>query len=282
MTSFRDKVAAVTGAGSGIGRALALGLGARGAKLALSDVNPTGLAETEALGGARGFEVDAAVLDVADAAAFETYARAVKAKFGAVHQLYNNAGITTGSTDFLAMRPRDFDQILQVNYRGVVNATRALLPLLIESGAGALVNISSLNGLMAQAKLSAYCASKFAVRGFTEAIRTEMLLAGHPVQVVVVHPGGVKTNIANSGLAPDIELTPEERAQAERRIRFYNEKLLTMAPEEAARLILDGVAKGRSRIVITRTALWLDRLIRLTPERYPRRVAALQKRMSVD
>jgi len=120
------------------------------------------------------------------------------------------------------------------------------------------------------------------VRGFTEAIRTEMLLAGHPVQVVVVHPGGVKTNIANSGLAPDIELTPEERAQAERRIRFYNEKLLTMAPEEAARLILDGVAKGRSRIVITRTALWLDRLIRLTPERYPRRVAALQKRMSVD
>jgi len=282
MTSFRDKVAAVTGAGSGIGRALALGLGARGAKLALSDVNPTGLAETEALGGARGFEVDAAVLDVADAAAFETYARAVKAKFGAVHQLYNNAGITTGSTDFLAMRPRDFDQILQVNFGGVVNGTRAFLPLLIESGAGALVNISSLNGLMAQAKLSAYCASKFAVRGFTEAIRTEMLLAGHPVQVVVVHPGGVKTNIANSGLAPDIELTPEERAQAERRIRFYNEKLLTMAPEEAARLILDGVAKGRSRIVITRTALWLDRLIRLTPERYPRRVAALQKRMSVD
>jgi len=282
MTSFRDKVAAVTGAGSGIGRALALGLGARGAKLALSDVNPTGLAETEALGGARGFEVDAAVLDVADAAAFETYARAVKAKFGAVHQLYNNAGITTGSTDFLAMRPRDFDQILQVNFGGVVNGTRAFLPLLIESGAGALVNISSLNGLMAQAKLSAYCASKFAVRGFTEAIRTEMLLAGHPVQVVVVHPGGVKTNIANSGLAPDIELTPEERAQAERRIRFYNEKLLTMAPEEAARLILDGVAKGRSRIVITRTALWLDRLIRLTPERYPRRVAALQNRMSVD
>lgn len=279
MKSFRGRVAVVTGAGSGIGRALALDLGLRGAKLALSDVNAAGLAETEALARAKGFEVDSAPLDVADAADFEAYAGRVHAKFGIVHELYNNAGITKGSTEFLKMRPQDFDQILRVNFGGVVNGTRAFLPHLIASGDGALINISSLNGLMAQPSLSAYCSSKFAVRGFTETIRTEMLVAGHPVQVVVVHPGGVRTNIANAGLAPDIEMTPQERAEAERRVRFYNEKLLTMSPEEAARLILDGVARGRIRIVVTSMAVWVDRLIRPLPEGYPQRIAARAKAM---
>ena len=167
---------------------------------------------------------------------------------------------------------------MRINFGGVVNGARAFLPHLIASGAGCLVNISSLNGLMAQGALSAYVASKFAVRGFSEAIRVEMLMADHPVQVVVVHPGGVRTNIVNA-LYDDIEMSEEERERAESRIRMYNEKFLTMAPEEAARQILDGVQRGRSRIVITAKAIWLDRLIRLTPESYPRRVAAMQKKM---
>jgi NAD(P)-dependent dehydrogenase (short-subunit alcohol dehydrogenase family) len=277
MSLFSGKVAVVTGAGSGIGRALALGLAARGAKLALSDINEATLAETTALVGA-GAEVDARWLDVSDAASFAVYAAAVSNRFGIVHQLYNNAGVARGSRLFLEMRCQDFDAILRINFGGVVNGSRAFLPHLIASGAGCLVNISSLNGLMAQGALSAYVASKFAVRGFTEAIRVEMLMAGHPVQVVVVHPGGVRTNIANAAFNDDVEISEEERKRAQRRIRMYNEKFLTMAPEEAARQILDGVQRGRSRIVITSRAIWLDRLIRLRPESYPRRVAAMQKK----
>ena len=150
---------------------------------------------------------------------------------------------------------------------------------LLEFGAGCLVNISSLNGVMAQGGLSAYVASKFAVRGFTESIRVEMLMAGYPVQVVVVHPGGVRTNIANAAMQDGAELPEEERKRTENLMRFYNEKLLKMAPEQAARLILDGVERGRSRIVITSQAIWLDRLVRFMPESYPRRVAAAQKKL---
>jgi NAD(P)-dependent dehydrogenase (short-subunit alcohol dehydrogenase family) len=276
---FSGKVAVVTGAGSGIGRALALGLAARGAKLALSDVNKVGLAETTELARAGGAEVDWQRLDVSEAASFAAYAAAVRTRFGVVHQLYNNAGVTSGPRSFLEMRPEEFDSVLRINFGGVVNGTRAFLPHLIASGAGCLVNISSLNGLMAQGGMSAYVASKFAVRGFTEAIRVEMLMAACPVQVVVVHPGGVRTNIANAAMQNDAGLTEAERSRTDTLRRFYNEKLLTMAPEEAARLILEGVERGRNRIVVTSQAIWLDRLVRLLPESYPRRVVAAQKKM---
>lgn len=278
MSRFHDKTCAVTGAGSGIGRALALGLAARGARLALSDVDADALAETRAL--VPGIEVAATVLDVSDPAAMTAWAEASAARFGAVHQLYNNAGIAGGGA-FLEMRQGEFERVMQVNFQGVVNGTRAFLPRLVASGDGALVNISSLNGLMAQGGASAYCASKFAVRGFTESIRIEMLMARAPVQVVVVHPGGVATRIAESAAAraaPHLR-TDDEKARAERIARVYREKLLRMPPEEAARAILDGVARGRSRIVVTRTAVWLDRLVRLFPEGYPPRVAAEQAKL---
>jgi NAD(P)-dependent dehydrogenase (short-subunit alcohol dehydrogenase family) len=276
MSPFAGKAAVVTGAGSGIGRALALGLAARGAKLALSDIDEAGLAETGALVRKAGGEADLRHVDVGDAASVSAYATEVKKRLGTVHQLYNNAGITRGSRPFLEMRPQDFAAIMRVNFDGVVNGTRAFLPHLIASGAGCLVNISSLNGLMAQPHLSAYVASKFAVRGFTETIRAEMLVAGHPVQVVVVHPGGVHTNIANSSIPDDAVLTEAERARAKKRIQVYNEKLLTMPPDEAARVILDGVARGRTRIVVTTQAVWVDRLVRLLPVGYVRRVAAIE------
>jgi NAD(P)-dependent dehydrogenase (short-subunit alcohol dehydrogenase family) len=277
MTDFAGKVAAVTGAGSGIGRALALGLAARGAKLALADIDEAGLAGTAALVAKAGGETDAQALDVGDAAAVSAWAEAVGRRFGAVHQLYNNAGISRGAAPFLDMRPQDFAAVMRVNFEGVVNGTRAFLPRLIDSGAGCLVNISSLNGLMAQPSLSAYVASKFAVRGFTETIGAEMLAAGLPVQVVVVHPGGVRTNIANASIPDDVVLTNVERDRAERRIKTYNEKLLTMPPERAAQVILDGIARGRTRIVVTAQAVWLDRLVRLMPTGYLRRVAGAEK-----
>ena len=279
MSPFAGKVAVVTGAGSGIGRALALGLAARGARLALSDIDDNGLAETAALVRHCGAEADAQNLDVADAPNFSAYADDVRGRFGAVHQLYGNAGTTRGSAPFLEMRPEDFAAILRVNFDGVVNGARAFLPHLIASGAGCLVNISSLNGLMAQPGLSAYVASKFAVRGFTEAIRAEMLLAGHPVQVVVVHPGGVRSNIANAAIPDDVVLTGDQCARAEKRLRIYNEKLLTMPPERAARVILDGVARGRTRIVVTAQAVWFDRLVRLSPAGYVSRIVAAEKKI---
>ncbi|WP_339951447.1 SDR family oxidoreductase [uncultured Albimonas sp.] len=279
---FANRVAAITGAGSGIGRALALELAARGARLAISDLSESGLAETAALLRAAGAEVEPTVLDVADPAALQAWAEATEARFGAVHQLYNNAGISLGSGPLMEMRQGAFERILEVNLWGVIHGTRAFLPRLIASGDGALVNISSLNGLMAQGGLSAYCASKFAVRGFTEAIRIEMLMARAPVQVVVVHPGGVATNIARANLAELRDLRPEDRARAEASVAVYERKLLKMPPETAARVILEGVARGRSRIVVTRMAVWLDRFVRLFPERYPTRVAAEQTKLFSD
>jgi len=282
MSRFAGRTAAVTGAGSGIGRALALGLAGRGARLAISDLSEAGLAETASLLRGAGAEVEATRLDVTDAAALEAWAEATEARFGAVHQLYNNAGISLGSGPLLEMRQGAFERIVEVNMWGVIHGTRAFLPRLIASGDGALVNISSLNGLMAQGGLSAYCASKFAVRGFTEAVRIEMLMAKAPVQVVLVHPGGVATNIARANLAELGDLAPEERARAESRLKVYEEKLLKMPPATAARTILDGVARGRSRIVVTRAAVWLDRFVRLVPERYPTRVAAAQAKLFPD
>jgi NAD(P)-dependent dehydrogenase (short-subunit alcohol dehydrogenase family) len=268
MSQFGGKVAVVTSAGSGIGRALALSLATRGARLALSGINEAGLAETATLVRAKGVEVDAKRLDVSDAAAFAAYAASVLNRFGIVHQLYNNAGITRASLPFLKMRPKDFDLFLAVNFGGAVDGTRAFLPHLVANGAGLLVTISSLNGLMAQAGLSAYAASKFATRGFTETVRMEMLTAGLPVHVAVVHPGGVRTSIAGAAIQDGAGMTAGERAQS-----------VKMGPEGAARIILDGIERGRSRIVDTSEAICLDRLVRLKPESYPRLLAAMHKKL---
>ena len=278
MSKFKGKVAVVTGAASGIGRALALDLAGRGAKLALSDVNAEGLEETAKLARDKGAEVHTQLLDVGDEAAVNAYAKAVKAHFGVVHQLYNNAGITRGSREFVDMNPADFDGIMRVNFFGVLYGTRAFLPFLIESGDGAVVNISSLNGLMAQPGLTAYCSSKFAVRGFTEALRSEMIVYGQKVQVVAVHPGGVRTNIANAAIPSEGEVSSEEMEIAKKRARFYNKKLLKMPAEKAAKIILNGVARGRNRIVITTLAILIDYLVRLLPSSYVGIVARESKK----
>ncbi|MFC3614855.1 SDR family NAD(P)-dependent oxidoreductase [Lutimaribacter marinistellae] len=279
MSRFRDKVAVVTGAGSGIGRALAQALAARGARaVVVADIDGASAGETAEMVRASGAEAMQATLDVAEMEAFSHLAQTVRDRFGVVHQLYNNAGIAQGAQPFVEIAPEQVERVLRVNLFGVLNGTRAFLPLLIESGDAHLVNISSLNGLMAQGEGSIYCTSKFAVRGFTESVRIEMLMAGHKVEVIVVHPGGVRTNIATASRESAGQLPPDLQARAEARERVYNEKLLTMPAEDAVKEMLDGIEKGRSRIVITGQARFIDRLIRFMPESYPRRVVEWQRK----
>ncbi|MEV4646773.1 SDR family NAD(P)-dependent oxidoreductase [Saccharopolyspora sp. NPDC049357] len=276
MSEVRGKVAVVTGAGSGIGREVAFELARRGARLAVSDVDETNLAATVDRLEALGAEVRSARLDVSDRQAVESYAASVAADFGVVHQVYNNAGIAAGG----AVADNDwetYERVLGINLFGVIHGSKAFLPHLIASGDGHVVNVSSLNGIMGQPRSTAYCASKFGVRGFTESLRAEMLMAGHPVRVTVVHPGGVRTNIASAGLEDARkrgEVTPEDEA----RVRTYNEKLLKMPPRQAAGIIVDGVEAGKQRVLVGNDAKLVDLLVRLLPRRYPALAAMFERR----
>ncbi len=271
MTYFADKVAVVTGAGSGIGRALALALGERGAQLAVSDRDPHGLQETVDELASRGVTVHSHTLDVSDRAAWETYAEAVVERFGVVHQIYNNAGIGSTSTTIEATEYETFERVLRVNLWGVIYGTKEFLPHLIASGDGHVINVSSLNGIMAQPKLGPYATSKFAVRGFTETLRAEMIAGRQPVAVTVVHPGGVKTNITNAVTDPAASAADRKRAET------YNTKLFKTTAQDAVRIILDGVARKRGRIRIGQ-AVSVDRIVRLIPDTYPRVVVAWSRR----
>ena len=279
MTAISGKVCAVTGAGSGIGRAVALELGRRGARaLALADVDEAGLAGTEEQLRPGSAEVHVQTLDVSDRGAVEAWADAVFGRFGVVHQIYNNAGIASGHTVLESGYP-ELERVIGVNLWGVIYGTKAFLPHLIASGDGHVVNVSSLNGYFAQPKLSAYVTTKFGVRGFTETLRAEMLAAGAPVAVSVVHPGGVKTQIASSAMRTaeqlGLEVTDDDRA----RERLYNEKLLKMTPERAATIIADGVEHDRPRIRVGNDAKLIDLLVRVAPSAAPR-IAVLFDRLT--
>jgi NAD(P)-dependent dehydrogenase (short-subunit alcohol dehydrogenase family) len=278
MGSIRGKVAVVTGAGSGIGRELALGLARRGARLSLCDIDAARLAETLEQVRASGAEAHSTVLDVSDRAAVLDYAAGVAAHYGVVHQVYNNAGIAGAGESVLDTDLAVFDRVLGVNLFGVVHGSKAFLPHLIASGDGHLVNVSSLNGILAQPELGAYCTSKFGVRGFTETLRGEMLLAGHPVRVSVVHPGGVRTDIARSALAEARRQLPELTEKQRDRERIYTEKLLRMPAGKAAAIILDGVEANRERILVGSDARVVDLLVRLAPRQAPRFAAWFVRR----
>ncbi|WP_018332863.1 SDR family NAD(P)-dependent oxidoreductase [Actinomycetospora chiangmaiensis] len=267
MSSVRDKVTVVTGAGSGIGRRLALELARRGARLAISDVNETGLTETADLAKALGAEVHTARLDVADREAVLAYAAAVEEHYGVVHQVYNNAGVASSGT-VLDGEWSEYDHVLGINLFGVINGTKAFLPAIVRSGDGHVINVSSLNGIMAQPGMSAYCTAKFGVRGFTETLRTEMLAAGKPVAVTVVHPGGVKTNIATAAFERG-SAAGQTTAADEARVKAYNEKLLKMPADQAATIIVDGVESGKPRVLVGNDAKLVDLFVRLVPRFYP-------------
>ena len=255
MGGFAGKVAVVTGAGSGIGQALAVELGRSGASVAISDVDTEGLAQTEEQLKAIGAPVKADRLDVTEREAFLLYADAVNEHFGKVNQIYNNAGIAfTG--DIEVSQFKDIERVMDVDYWGVVNGTKAFLPHLIASGDGHVVNVSSVFGLFSVPGQAAYNSAKFAVRGFTEALRQEMILARHPVQVTTVHPGGIKTAIArNAGAAEGLD--------AEQLAKTFD-RLARTSPRRAAEIILDGVSKNRARVLVGTDAKVLDLLLRLT------------------
>ncbi len=262
MEGFAGKVAVVTGAGSGIGQALAIRLGRAGAKLAISDVDIEGLASTEQQLKAIGAPVKADRLDVTEREAFLLYADEVKAHFGKVNQIYNNAGIAyTGDVEIMPFK--DIERVMDVDYWGVVNGTKAFLPHLIESGDGHIVNVSSLFGIFAVPGQAAYNSAKFAVRGFTEALRQEMLLSGKPVAVTAVHPGGIKTAIARNA-------TAAEGLDAQALAKEFDKKLANTTPERAAKIILEAVRKKKARVLVGPDAKILDVIVRLTGSGYQR------------
>ncbi|MEO6879885.1 MAG: SDR family NAD(P)-dependent oxidoreductase [Mycobacteriaceae bacterium] len=274
---YAGKVAVVTGAGSGIGRALARELVARGALVALSDVDPVGLARTvELCGGADPVSkarprLHATLLDVTQREQVLAHADAVAAYFGVVNLVFNNAGVSF-SGDVLATGRKDAERVLEVDFWGVFNGTTVFLPHLIASGDGHVVNVSSVFGLLGVPSQSAYNAAKFAVRGFTESLRTEMLAGGHPVRVSCVHPGGVRTNIVRNG-------TAAAGVDNEAIATQFDAKLARTTPEQAARVILHGVEKGRARILVGADAKLLDAWVRVTGSGYQAVVARVARRI---
>ena len=269
MTHFTNKVAVVTGAGSGIGRALAVELARRGARLAISDIDTQGLRETEALVSVAGAEVKVDQLEVSQRELVLAYADAVAAHFGTVNLVFNNAGIAfTGDVE--AMSFKDIDRVMDVDFWGVVSGTKAFLPYLIESGDGHVVNISSVFGLFSVPTQSAYNAAKFAVRGFTESLRQEMVNNKRPVKVTCVHPGGIKTNIVNT--AEQVEGVDHDS------VASSFDKLARTSPEKAADVILRGVEKNKARVLIGADAWVLDKFVRLTGAGYQRVVAPMSRR----
>ena len=254
---FEGRTALVTGAGSGMGRALSEGLAARGANLVLADVNEAALADVAVDAPAR---VTRHRLDVSDAEAVRALPAEVAAAHGGLDLLFNNAGVAVEGT-FEQVAEADFDWLISVNFQGVVRMTRAFLPVLRGSDDARIVNTSSIWGILAPPGVAAYAASKFAVRGFSASLAHE--LHGSTVAVSVVHPGGVATRIAEDARIA-ASLTEAERAARIAAAR----KALTMPPERAAEAILRGVERRRTRIVVGRDAAMGVVLERVMPVTY--------------
>ncbi|MBJ8339112.1 MULTISPECIES: SDR family NAD(P)-dependent oxidoreductase [Antrihabitans] len=260
MKNFKNKVAVITGAGSGIGRSLALNLAERGAELALSDVDTAAVADTAGRCEKLGAKAIPFELDVANRAAVHAHASDVRGEFGRVNLVFNNAGVALNA-DVVDMSWEDFDWLMNINFWGVAHGTKAFLPDLIDSGDGHIVNVSSVFGLIGIPSQSAYNAAKFAVRGFTEALRQELKIARHPVGVTCVHPGGIKTNIAVNARGIPEGVDTED-------IRRGFQMIALTSPEAAARIILKGVEKNKARVLIGADARGFDLIPRVVGPRY--------------
>lgn len=233
MKSFKNKVVVITGAGSGMGRAYALEFANQGAVLALNDYDKIGLDETIQLLNKKNSKtkVLAKAFDVGNRQAMAEFADQVKLTFGNAHTIINNAGIGGGGKPVWLLEDTDYDRVININFFGVVNGTRAFLPQLIANREGAVVNVSSIFGLVGTPGNSDYCAAKFAVRGFTESLMVE--LYDTPIQVHLVHPGGIKTNIAKNS---------ENGAE-------FEEKYLKTSADDIVKYVIKKIKQNEPRIV---------------------------------
>jgi NAD(P)-dependent dehydrogenase (short-subunit alcohol dehydrogenase family) len=257
MSEIRGSVAVITGAGSGIGRALALNMAARGAHLALADANAATLEETRKMLGAT--TARTYVVDVSSASAVQDFARRVEQDFGRASLLVNNAGVALFGT-FAELTLEEFDWLIRINFWGVVHGCKFFLPLLLKEKDARIVNISSVFGLFGPPGQTAYCSSKWAVRGFSESLREE--LRATPVKVTCVHPAGIATNVAvNARLGAATR--PSDHDVALERFK----KGAKIPPASAAQTIVEGILKDRDRVLIGRDAYFIDRLARLFPAR---------------
>lgn len=265
--TLRGGVAVLTGAASGIGAALAVDLARRGMRLALVDVNAAGLEAVAAQARAAGATVSTHALDVADHAGVAALPAAVLAAHGRVTVLVNNAGVALGGR-FEQVAAEDFDWLMSINFGATVRLTRAFLPVLAREPAAQLVNVSSIFGIIAPPGQTAYVASKFAVRGFSESLRHELEMAGSTIGVTLVHPGGVRTAISqNARLARNLDAAEVAREQANWR------SLLVMEPAKAADIIATGIARRSPRVLVGNDAKGAAIIQRLFPVTYWKHVA---------
>lgn len=259
--NLQDGVAVVTGAAGGIGAALALQLAEKGCHLALADVNGVGLTEVAAKAQAYGVKVSTLVLDMGQAESAQGLLDHVRAHHGRATVLINNAGVALGG-QFEQVSEEDFDWLMSINFGAVVRLTRVFLPLLQQSQAAQIVNMSSIFGIIAPPGQTAYSAAKFAVRGFSEALRHELEAGNSSVRMTLLHPGGVRTGIATSARLP-ASVTAQE-------IKLHQknwQKALRLSPEAAARRILRGIERREPRVLVGDDAVaasWIQRLLPVT------------------
>ena len=259
---LEGRTAVITGAAGGIGRAIAVSLAHRGCNLALADIDETGLAGTAELVRGNGINVSRHRLDVSDRSAVAAFPDIVADEHCGVDVLVNNAGVAVGGT-FEQVADEDFEWLFEINFWGVVRMTRAFLPLLRRSADAHIVNISSLFGLIAPPGQSAYCASKFAVRGFSESLRRELEAEGAKIAVTTVHPGGVNTAIADNARIPK-----GRDADQLARDRDTFKKFLVMPPDRAGEIIVAGMERRQPRVIVGADARRASLIERIAPVSY--------------
>jgi NADP-dependent 3-hydroxy acid dehydrogenase YdfG len=263
VKDLKDKVVALTGAGSGIGRGTAMALVRQGARLALADINEDGLNETASMVAEAGGRVSTTILDVSSRQSVDDWCASAIEEHGQVDVVVNNAGVTLAATG-ADQNHEDVDWVMGINFWGVVYGTRAFLPHMLERDSGHIVNISSIFGLFGVPSQSAYCASKFAVRGYSDSIRAE--LRNTNVKVTVVHPGGIRTNIANSAR---FKLQGEAVPPREEFVANANKLLARTEPADAGEKIVSAIQRDKARLLIGGDALVADIFQRLMPVRFP-------------